>query len=159
MNRLMLFAILVFQGTLVFSQSPATPPASPQTSGKASMGQWPFDFSYGRQRQTAASPFFTGLYFQGPNTTPNQTSAPIDFDHLFNAPDADLKTPFEFLARNENPFSLSPRFVQPQSKFEPIPTQWPNAKTEQIPTQWQNLKLQPIYGQSLGKVSTHGRAK
>jgi hypothetical protein len=159
MNRLVLFAVLLFQSTVVFSQSTATPPGSPQTPGKASMGQWPFDFSNSHPGHTAARPTFKSFDCQGSNTTQNQASAPIDFDHLFNAPCADLKTHVEFFARNENSFSRSPLVVQPRFKFEPIPTQWPNAKTEQIPTQWPNLKLQPIDGGSPGLVPAHGSAK
>lgn len=159
MNRLMIFAVLLFQSSVVYCQSAATLPGSPQTPSNVHMGQWPFDFTSGRQGQTAARPIFRGFDFRGSNTTRNPASAPIDFDHLLNAPDTDLKTHFEFLARNENPFSQSPVVVQPHSKFGPIPTQWPNAKTEQIPTQWSNLKLQPIDGGFRGVAPGRGSAK
>jgi hypothetical protein len=159
MNRLMLFAVLLFQSTVVFCQSSATPPGSPQLRGKESIGQWPFDFSNGQLGQTAARPTFKSFGCHGPNTTQDQASAPIDLNHLFNAPCTDLKSQVELFARNENSFSPFPLVVRPHFKSEPIPTQWPNAKFEQIPTQWPNLKLQPIDGRSPSLVPAHSGAK
>ena len=168
MSRLMLLAVVLFQGTLfqgsaVFCQTPATPLGSAQISGKVSMGQLagqcPFDFSGGLLGQSAAKPSFKSLECNGLNSTANQAGAPIDFDHLFSAPSADLKTHLEFLARNESSFSRSPLVVQPHLKGEPIPTQWPNAKAEQIPTLWPNLKLQPIEGGSSGLVPARSSRK
>jgi len=159
MKRLILFAVVLFQGTLfqgtaVFCQSPATPLGSAQISGKVLTGQLsgqcPFDFSGGQLGPTAARPSFKSLECNGPNSTLNQASAPIDFDHLFSARSADLKTQEDFFARNEGSSSRSPLDVQPHLKGEPIPTQWPNAKAEQIPTLWPNLKLQPIKDGSPG---------
>lgn len=159
MNRPMLFAVLLFQSTIVFCQSTATPPGSPQTAGKGSMEQLPFDFSNSRPGQTAARPTFNRFDCQGSDAAQNQANAPIDFEHLFNAPCSDLKTHVEFLARNGNSFSQSPLVVQPRSDFEPIPTQWPKARSERIPTQWPNLKLQPIDRGSPGLIPAHGSRK
>ncbi len=159
MNRLMLFAVLLLQGTVVFCQSTATPSGSPFVPGNVSMGQWPFDWSKVQSEQTASRPAFKSFDCLGPSTTRNQASAPIDFDHLFSAPCMDLKSHVELFAHNENSLSRSPLVVQPHLKGEPIPTQWPNAKIEKIPTQWPNLKLQPIKGGSAGLVPTHAGAK
>jgi hypothetical protein len=169
MNRLMFFAVLLFQSTVVFGQSTAALLGSPQTQGKVSMGQSPlgqaplgqspFDFGIGQPGQTLTGPLFKSFDCQGSNTAQNQANARVDFNHIFNAPCAETKTDIDFLARNENAFAWSPLVVQPHFKSEPIPTQWPNAKTEQIPTQWQNLKLQPIGGRSSGLVPAHDSAK
>jgi hypothetical protein len=163
MSRFMLLAVVLFQGALVFCQSTAAPSGSAQLSGKASVGQWAgqwaFSLSNGQPGETAARPAFGNFDCHGPNTTPSQASAPIDFDHLFSAPCADLKTHVEFLARNESSFSRSPLVVQPHVKGAPIPTQWPNAKLEQIPTQWPNLRLQAIDGGSPDPVGAHGSKK
>jgi hypothetical protein len=163
MKRLILFAVVLLQGTAVFCQSPVTPLGSAQVSGKVLTGplsgQSPFDFSGGQLGPTAARPSFKSLECNGPNSTLNQVSAPIDFDHLFSARSADLKTQEDFFARNEASFSRSPLDVQPHLKGEPIPTQWPNAKAEQIPTLWPNLKLQPIKGGSPGLDPTRSSRK
>lgn len=159
MNRPMLFAVLLFQSTIVFCQSTATPPGSPQTAGKGSMEQLPFDFNDSRPGQNAARPTFKSLDCQESSTTQNQANAPIDFEHLFSAPCADLSTHAEFLARNENSFSRSPLVVQPRSDFVPIPTQWPKARSEQIPTQWPKLKLQPIDRGSPDLIPAHSSRK
>jgi hypothetical protein len=168
MSRLMLFAVVLFQGTLfqgtaVFCQSPATLLGSAQVSGKVSMGQLqgqcPFDFSSGQLGQSAARPSFKSLECNGPNLTLSQAGAPIDFGHLFSARSADLKTHVDFFARNEGSFARSPLDVQPHLKGEPIPTQWPNAKVEQIPTLWPDLKLQPIEGGSQGLIPARSSRK
>jgi hypothetical protein len=163
MSRLMLFAVVLFQGTLVFCQSTAAPSGSPQLSGKASMGQlgeqWAFGLSNGQPGKTTARPALGSFDCHGLNTTPSQAGAPVDFDHFFSGSCADLKTHVEFLARNESSFSRFPLAVQPHLKGQPIPTQWPNAKSEQIPTQWPNLKLQAINGGSPGLVPDRGSAR
>ena len=159
MTRLVLFAVLLSQSSLIFCQSTATPPGSLQGSGKVSMGQWPFSFSNGQPGQTAARRTFKSFDCHGPNTTQTQANVPIDFDHLFNAPCTDLKSHVDLFALNENSSSWSPLVVGPHPKGEPIPTQWPNAKIKQIPTQWANLKLQPIDGGFSGLVPTHRSAK
>jgi hypothetical protein len=164
MSRLMLFAVVLFQGTLfkgavVFCQSPLIPLGSPEVSAKVSMGQCPFDFRSGQLGQTAARPSFKGFECNGPNSTLNQAGAPIDFGQLFSAPSADLKTHEDFFARNEGSFPRSPLVLQPHLKGEPIPTQWPNAKVEQIPTLWPNLKLLPIQDGSPGLVTAGSSRK
>ena len=164
MNRLMFFAVLLLQSTVVFGQSTAALLGSPQTQGKVSkgqwpLGQWPSDFGNGLPGQTLTGPLFKRFDCQGSNTAQNQANAPVDFDQLFNAPCKDSKTQIEFLARNESAFSQSPLVVQPHSKFGPIPTQWPKAKAENIPTRWPNLKMQPIDGGASGLVPAHGSAK
>jgi hypothetical protein len=159
MNRLMFFAVLLFQSTVVFGQSTATLLGSPQTQGKVSTRQWALDFVNGQPGQTLTGPLFKNFDCKGSSAVQTQASAPVDLDHLVNAPCADLESQVEFLARNESAFSRSPLAVQPHSKFGPIPTQWPNAKTEQIPTQWANLKLQPIDGGSSGLAPAHDSAK
>jgi hypothetical protein len=159
MCRFALYAVLLFQSTVAVCQFTATQPGSSQVPGKGSTVQWPFDFSKSQSGQTAAKPSFKSLDCPGSKTAQNQATAPIDFDHLFNTSCTDLKSHVEFFARNENPLSRSPLVVQPHSKGEPIPTQWPNAKFEQIPTQWPNLKRQPIDGGSSGLVPAHGSAK
>jgi hypothetical protein len=163
MNRLMLLAVLLFESTVVFCQSSATPHGSPQAPGKAAMGQvagqWPLGFSNCQPGQTAARPWFKSFDCHGSNSTRNQASAPIDLDRLFNANCTDLKSQVELFARNEDSFSRSPLVVRPHAKGEPIPGQWPNAKIEQIPTQWPNLKLQLIDGGSAGLVPAHGGQK
>ncbi len=159
MNRLMLFAVLLFQSTVVFSQSSVTLPGSPQAPGKASTSQWPFDFNNRQPAQTATSPTFKSFDCQVQNAARNQASAPICFDHLFSAPSTDSKSHAEFFAHNEIFSSQSPSLVPPQLKGEPIPTEWPNAKLEKIPTRWPNLKLEPIDEGSPGLVPPHGRTK
>lgn len=165
MNRLMLFAFLLLPGTVVFGQSTATLPGSRavpgNVSGKMTVGQWPFNFSDGQTRQAAAGPLFKGSFsrgfdLRGPNETRN---APADLDQLFNAPSADLKSHFELLARNENPFSRFPLVATQHFSFEPIPTQWPNAKFEPIPTEWPNVKMLPIDQRSRGLVFARGSTK
>jgi hypothetical protein len=161
MHRFVLFALLLFPSTSVLCQSTATPPGNSQAPGKPSAVQWPLDFSSSQPGQTAARPAFKGFDCHGPHTTPNQANAPIDLDHLFNAPCAQVEplARVELFARNENSFSRSPFVVWPHLKGEPIPTQWPSVKTEQIPTEWPNLKLQPINGRSPGLVPAHGSQK
>jgi hypothetical protein len=165
MHRFVLFALLLFPSTVVLCQSMATPPGNSQAPGKPSAAQWPLHFGSSQPGQTAARSAFKNFDCHGPNTTPNQASAPIDLDHLFNATCTDLKSQVEPLARvelfarNENSFSRSPFVVRPHLKGEPIPTQWPSVKIEQIPTEWPNLKLQPIDGGFPGLVPAHGSAK
>ena len=159
MNRLMLFAVLLFQSTAVFFQSTATPFGSPQVPGKVFILQLPFDFSNGQPGKTVAKPTFKSFDCPDLNATQNQVSVPIDLDHLFNASCTDLKSHVELFARNESPFSRTPLVLRPHPKGGPIPTQWPNAKIEQIPTQWPNLKLQPIGEESPGSVPAHSSAK
>jgi hypothetical protein len=159
MNRLMIFAILLFESAVVFSQSTGTTPVSPQAVGNEQMGQWPLEFSHGRPAQIGTGPTFKSFDCHGRNTTQNQASAPIDFDHLFSAPCTDLKPHVELFAHNEIFSSQSPLDVPPQLKGEPIPTQWPNAKLEKIPTRWPNLKLRPIDEGSQGLVPAQGKAK
>jgi hypothetical protein len=152
MHRFVLFALLLSSSAMVLAQSMGTPPGNSQAPGKSSSVQWPLNFSSSQPGQTAARPALKSFNCHAPNTTPNQASPPIDFDHLFNSTCLDLKLqvkPFarvELFARNESSFSRSPFVVWPQLKGEPIPTQWPNGKVEQIPTQWPNLKMQPIDG-------------
>ena len=166
MHRFVLFALLLIPSTAVYCQSMATPPGNSQVSRKPSAVQWPLDFSNSQPGQAAAKPAFKSFDCNGPNTTPNQASKPIDLDHLFNATCTDLKSQVEILkrgvelyARNESSFSRSPFVVRPHPKGEPIPTQWPNVKVEQIPTEWPNLKLQPIDGGSPGLIPAHGSQK
>jgi hypothetical protein len=159
MNRLVLFAVLLFQSSLIFCQSTATPTGSPHVPGKVSMGQWPFGFGNGQPGQTAARPVFKSFDRHRPNASQNQANVPMDLDHLFNASCTDLKSHVELFALNENSLSRPPLVVEPHPKGEPIPTQWPNAKIEQIPTQWPNLKLQPIGGESPGLVPVHRSAR
>jgi hypothetical protein len=158
MNRLVLFTFLLFQSSLIFCQSTATSPASPQVPSKVSMGEWPFGFSNSPLEQGVARPTFKSFDCHGTNAK-NQASVPIDLDHLFNVACPVLKTDVETLALNERYFSRSPLVVGPRSKGEPIPTQWPNAKIEQIPTQWPNLKLQPIDGGSSSLIPAYGSQK
>ena len=158
MQRFVLFALLLFSSSAVFSQSTATPPGNPQAPVKPSAAQWPLDFSNGQPAQTAEKPAFKNFDCHGPNATPNQAGAPIDLDHLFDATCTGLNSqaePFahvEFFARNENSLQRLPLVVRPHPKGEPIPTQFPNVKVEQIPTEWPNLKLQLIEGGSSGLV-------
>jgi len=169
MKRLIFFAVLLFQSTVVFGQSAMSLLGSPQTQGKVSMGQSllgqaplvqsPFDFGVGRPGQALAGPFFKSFDCHGSNTAQNQANAPVDFNHLFNAPCAESKTDIDYIARNENAFAFSPLVTQPRFKSQPIPTQWPKAKSEKIPTQWANLKLQPIDGRSSNSVPAHDSAK
>jgi hypothetical protein len=159
MSRLMLFALVLFQGCVVFCQSTATPPGGPQIPGKVSMGQWAFGLSSGQPGKTAARPTFKIFDCNGPNTTQIQVNVPIDFGHLFDVPCTDLKSRDELVARNESSYSWSPLIVGPHLKGEPIPTQWPNAKVEQIPTQWPNLKLQMIDGGTPGLAPAPGSRK
>ncbi len=159
MNRLVLFAVLLSQSSLIFCQSTATPPGGPQVPGKVSMGQWPFSLSNAQPGQTAARPAFKGFDCHGTNANQNQANAPADLDHLFDTSCTDVKSHVDFLARNESSFSLSPLVVGPHPHGEPIPTQWPNAKVERIPTQWPDLKLLPIDGISPGVVPVHRSAK
>jgi hypothetical protein len=159
MNRLMFLAVLLFQGTVAFGQSAAALLGSPQAHGRVSTGQPPFDFGVGQPGQTLTGPLFKSFDCQRSNTAQNQANAPVDFNHIFNAPCAETKTDIDFLARNENAFAFSPLVVQPHFKSEPIPTQWPKAKSENIPTQWPNLKLQPIDRGSSGLVPARGSAK
>jgi hypothetical protein len=143
MYRLALFTFLLFQSSLIFCQSTATSPASPNVPDKAAMGQWPFGFSNSPLEQSVARPAFKSFDCNGPNAK-NQASVPIDLDHLFNVSCPVLKTDVETFALNERYFSRPPLIVGPHLKGQPIPTQWPNAKIERIPTRWPNLKLQPI---------------
>ncbi len=159
MNRLVLFAVLLSQSSLIFCQLTTTPPESPQVPGKVSMGQWPFSLSNGQPRQTAERPSFKGFDCRGPNTAQNQAGVPADLDRLFNAPCTELKSHADLFALNSDHFSQSPLFVEPPPKGEPIPTQWPNAKIERIPTRWPNLKLQPIGGVSAGLTPANPGAK
>ena len=158
MIRLLLFAVLLSQSSLIFCQSAATPPGSPQGSGNVSMGLWPFSFSNSKPGQAAARPTFKSFDCHGPNAK-NQANVPTDFDDLLNAPCADLKAHAGLFALNENSSSWSRLVVGPHPKGEPIPTQWPNARFEQIPTQWPNLKLQPIDGGSPGLAPARRRSK
>lgn len=160
MKRLVLFAVLLSQSSLIFCQSTATPPGIPQVPGKVSMGQWPFSFSIGPPGQTAAArPALKSFNCEGPNTNQNQAGVPIGLDHLFKAPCADVKSHVELLALNANSFSSTPLVAGPQAKGEPIPTQWPSAKMERIPTRWPNLKLQPIDNGPSVLLPARGRAK
>ncbi len=159
MNRLMLFAVLLLETAVVFCQAPATPPGSSQVPGKASIGEWPFNFNIGQPGQTALKPKFKSLDCNGLSAIRTQASGSIDFDHLFGTPCAGSQSHVVFLARNENSFSLAPLVVQPHPKGEPIPTQWPNAKIERIPTQWPSLKLQPINGGSPDLVPAQASTK
>ena len=139
MNRLVLFAVLLSQSSLIFCQSTATPPGGPQVPGKVSMGQWPFSFSNVKPGQTATRPTFRSFDCHDSNITQNQANPPADLDHLFDTSCTDVKSQVEFLARNESSFSRSPLVVGPHPNGEPIPTQLPNAKGERIPTQWPYL--------------------
>jgi len=165
MNRIVFLALLLFPGTVVLCQSTATAPGNSQAPGKLSAVQWPLDFSNGQPGQTALRPAFNNFNCQGSNTSPNQASAPIDFNHLFSSTCMDLKshveplTHVELFARNEDSSVRSPLVVRPHPKGEPIPTQWPNSRVEQIPTQWPNLKLQRIDGGTPGLAPTQGSAK
>ncbi len=159
MNRLVLFAVLLSQSSLIFCQSTATPPGGPQVPGKVSMGQWPFSFSNVKPGQTATRPTFRSFDCHDSNITQNQANPPADLDHLFDTSCTDVKSQVEFLARNESSFSRSPLVVGPHPNGEPIPTQWPNAKGERIPTQWPYLKLLPIDGISPDVVPVHRRAR
>jgi hypothetical protein len=161
MHRFVLFALLLLSSTAVLCQSTATVPGNPQTPGKPSVAQWPLDFSTGQPGQTAAKPAFKTFNCHGPNTTANQAGAPIDLDHVFDAPCAHVEpfTHVELFARNENSISRSPFAVQPHPKGEPIPTQWPKVKVEQIPTEWPKLKLQPTNGGSDGLVPAQANQK
>jgi hypothetical protein len=159
MNRLVLFAVLLFQSSLIFCQSTAIPARSAQVPGKVSMGQGPFRFSNGQPGQNTARRTFKSFDCHSPNATQNQANVPIDFDHLFNAPYMDLKSRVDLFALNENSSSWSPLVIGPHPRGEPIPTQWPHAKIERIPTQWPNLKLQPVDGISPGVVPVQGSAK
>lgn len=159
LKRLVLFAVLLFQSSLILCQSTATPPGSPQVLSKGSIGQWPFIFGNDRPEQTVGRPTFKSFDCHGLNTSNNQASVPVDLDQLLNAPCSDLKSHVEYFALNENSFSWSPLLVGPHPKGEPIPTQWPNARIEQIPTQWPNLKLQPIDRGSPGLAPAHRSAK
>jgi len=160
MKRLVLFAALLSQSSLIFCQSTSAPQGVPQVPGNVSMGPWPFSFNVGRPGQTAIDrPAFKSFHCASQNTIQNQASAPIDLDHLFIAPCADVKSHVELFAFNTNSFSSTPLVVGPHAKGEPIPTQWPKAKIERIPTQWPNLKLQPIDKGAAGLVPASGRTK
>jgi hypothetical protein len=163
MHRFVLFALLLCPSTAVLCQSAAAPLGNSQAPGKPSTAQWPLDFSSSQPGQNAARPAFKNFDCRGPNATPNQASAPVDFDHLFDSTCTNLNsraeplTHVELFARNENSLPPSPFVVWPHLKGEPIPTQWPAAKVEQIPTEWPNLKLQPIG--SAGLVPADGSTK
>jgi len=165
MHRFVLFALLLCPGTAVLCQSTATAPGNSQAEGEPSTAQWPLDFSNSKPGQNAARFAFKNFDCHGPNSTPNQATAPIDLDHLFDSACTGLKshaeplTHVELFARNENSLARSPFVVSPRLKGEPIPTQWPNVKVEQIPTEWPNLKLQPINGVSPASVPAHSSAK
>jgi len=157
MNRLTLFLVLLFQSTVVFCQSVASLPGSPQVPGNASFGQGPINFSGGQFGQTFSSAKSGNTDFRdGLCQNRNQTSAHVDVKQRFHVsvnPDSILL----MLAQNN---SLPSSFLNGRNfGYEPIPTQWPNAKIEQIPTQWPNLKLQPIDGGSPGLVLVHRGAK
>ena len=154
MHRFVLFALLLFCSTAVLCQSMLTPNGNSQASGKPSAEQWVLDLSNGQPGKTTARPAFKGFNCHTPSTTPNQASAPIDVDHLFDATCTGSKSQVEPLAHveifalNENSLSRSPLMVWPKLKGGPIPTQWPIGKAEPIPTRWPNLKLQPVDGGS-----------
>jgi hypothetical protein len=159
MNRLVFFAVLLFQGTFVLCQTMATPPESSEASGKLSTTQGSFDLSNGQPWQTAARPAFKSFDCHGSNASQNRAGTPTDLDHLFNASCTDMESHPALFALNENSFSPSLLVVRPHPKGEPIPKQWPNLKFQQIPTQWPNLKLEPIEGGFSGLVPAHGSAK